>query len=134
MSHRLLYLIVAVLSLLQTMQPLLHAHVGGAAHEPRLVHFHTLSTASDPSLRNQVSIASQSLQHAVPADPPSITVGESFRRHSVLVWTPTPAVPVSAFTLLRDAGAAPLAPPAGAAPRVLTSRLLPPALAPPSFS
>lgn len=134
MSHRLLYLIVAVLSLLQTMQPLLHAHVGGMAHEPRLVHFHSFGVAAEESLAKQVRFATQSLQHAVPSDPPSITVGESFRRHSMLVWTPTPALPVSAFALLRDAGAAPLAPPTLDTPRIRVARLLPPALAPPSFS
>jgi hypothetical protein len=134
MSQRLLYLIVAVLSLLQTVQPLLHAHVGGVVHEPRLVHFHSLRVAADESLLKQVDFPTQSLQYAAACDPPSITVSESFRRHTMLVWTPTPDVPVSAFVPPRGAGTAPLAPSVGDTPRALASRLLPPALAPPSYS
>lgn len=125
---RLVTLLIAVLSLLQGLQPLLHAHVDGAVHEARLVHFHA------PLAVGVTHATLPALTEVRAADAPIITVGESFRRHGLLGWTAAPALSADAAPLQRAIGAPPHAPPMVHAIAGASRHRLPPALAPPFVS
>ncbi|MCC7547224.1 MAG: hypothetical protein IT532_05630 [Burkholderiales bacterium] len=132
MANRLFYLLIALLLPLQGLQPFLHGHVGGLSHEARLAHFHVTAVTAErlPDLHWQAK--AQVLQKAAASDSPSIGVGDSFRRQSILVWTLTPAIAVSTHAMSRKSAARTPVTPVAEPSSGRIAGLLPPALAPPT--
>ena len=127
---RLIYPLIAVLALLQGVQPLLHAHVGAAAPGHARIHFHALPISIDTD-----GTGTASMSKAGEPDSPSITPAEEYRRHEQLLpSTATPAVAGRLVVAVLGHGAAALAPAPASAQVAVARNILPPALAPPRIS
>ena len=125
MSHRLTYLLITVLALLQGVQPLLHAHVGAIASGYAGIHFHALPSATDTTWTETV------LTNAAVPDLPSITAPDNFRRTEHLLSTITLAAAGGILVGVLQHDAMPVTPTPATAQAAVPRNILPPTLAPP---